>query len=189
MDFNERCRCVCTSTKSIDILPEAKEERGRKTEREREVTLLAEWQWPSCIASLKWGWGGECHFQVSPRHSPLMRDGFCSADSQGDQGNALPPLLPIPPPLRSLILQGADSSKIRKPASPPPAQPHFPIITTTTKVGRFLFTGILPVFVTHISSFTSLLIQMIPTYILTLAQTTAPTSLFLSEGRTLMLFS
>lgn len=100
-----------------------------------------------------------------------------------------PPPHSSPPPLRSLILQGADSSKIRKPASPPPAQPHFPIITTTTKVGRFLFTGILPVFVTHISSFTSLLIQMIPTYILTLAQTTAPTSLFLSEGRTLMLFS
>lgn len=29
------------------------------TEREREVTLLAEWQWPSCIASLKWREGGE----------------------------------------------------------------------------------------------------------------------------------
>lgn len=98
MDFNEGCRCcmyICQKHYGIDILPQAKEERGRETEREREVTLLAEWQWPSCIASPKWrgggGWReGECHFQVSPRHSPLMRDGFCSTDSQGDQGKALP---------------------------------------------------------------------------------------------------
>lgn len=179
MDFNERCRCVCTSTKSIDILPEAKEERGRKTEREREVTLLAEWQWPSCIASLKWGWGGECHFQVSPRHSPLMRDGFCSTDSQGDQGNALPSSSSFFPstsqisnPPRSWQLED------RKPASPPPAQPHFPIITTTTKVGRFLFTGLLPVVTTHILSFTSLLIQTVAAHVLTLARIAASTSLF-----------
>lgn len=36
-------------------------QRKTATEREREVTLLAEWQWPSCIASLKWrevGGGG-----------------------------------------------------------------------------------------------------------------------------------
>lgn len=52
---------ICQTHYAIDILPEAKEERGRETERKREVTLLAEWQWPSCIASLKWregGWGG-----------------------------------------------------------------------------------------------------------------------------------
>lgn len=64
MDFIEGCRCcmyICQTHYAIDILPEAKEERGRETERKREVTLLAEWQWPSCIASLKWregGWGG-----------------------------------------------------------------------------------------------------------------------------------
>lgn len=45
---------TCQKRYSIDILPQAKEERGREPEREREVTLLAEWQWPSCIASLKW---------------------------------------------------------------------------------------------------------------------------------------
>lgn len=39
---------MCQKHYGIDILPQAKEERGR------EVTLLAEWQWPSCIASLKW---------------------------------------------------------------------------------------------------------------------------------------
>lgn len=49
---------ICQKHYSIDILPQAKEERGRETEREREVTLLAEWQWPSCIASLKWVGGG-----------------------------------------------------------------------------------------------------------------------------------
>lgn len=48
---------ICQKHYAIDILPEAKEKRGRATEREREVTLLAEWQWPSCIASLKWRWG------------------------------------------------------------------------------------------------------------------------------------
>lgn len=36
---------------AIDILPEAKKEG-------REVTPAAEWQWPSCIASLKWREGG-----------------------------------------------------------------------------------------------------------------------------------
>lgn len=106
MDFSEGCRCcmyICQKRRGIDILPQAREERERvgRVERQRggrEVTLLAEWQWPSCIASLKWREGGggreggeaECHFQVSPRHSPLMRDGFCSTDSQGDQGRALP---------------------------------------------------------------------------------------------------
>ncbi|XP_044201718.1 retinoic acid receptor RXR-beta-like [Thunnus albacares] len=49
------------------------------------------------------------------------------------EGPSPPPPHSSPPPLRSPILQGADSSKIRKPASPPPAQPHFPVITTTTK--------------------------------------------------------
>ncbi|KAM7393777.1 hypothetical protein PAMP_020626 [Pampus punctatissimus] len=47
------------------------------------------------------------------------------------EGPSPPPPHSSPPPLRSPILQGADSSKIRKPASPPPAQPHFPVITTT----------------------------------------------------------
>lgn len=46
---------ICQQHYGIDILPQAKKERGRETEKgEREVTLLAEWQWPSCIASLKW---------------------------------------------------------------------------------------------------------------------------------------
>lgn len=58
MDFIEGCRCcmyICQQHYGIDILPQAKKERGRETEKEeREVTLLAEWQWPSCIASLKW---------------------------------------------------------------------------------------------------------------------------------------
>lgn len=45
---------ICQKLRGIDILPQAKEER----EWEREVTLLAEWQWPSCIASLKWRDGG-----------------------------------------------------------------------------------------------------------------------------------
>lgn len=51
---------ICQKHYGIDILPQAKEERERETEGEREVTLLAEWQWPSCIASLKWreGVGG-----------------------------------------------------------------------------------------------------------------------------------
>lgn len=49
---------ICQKHCGIDILPQAKEERGRETARGREVTLLAEWQWPSCIASLKWRDGG-----------------------------------------------------------------------------------------------------------------------------------
>lgn len=53
---------ICQNRCSIDILPQAKEERGLETEGERGVTLQAEWQWPSCIASLKrregGGWGG-----------------------------------------------------------------------------------------------------------------------------------
>lgn len=50
---------TCQKCDDIEILPQAKREgreEGRKeTERKREVTLRAEWQWPSCIASLKWG--------------------------------------------------------------------------------------------------------------------------------------
>lgn len=46
-----------------------------------------------------------------------------------------PPRLLLIPPLRSPILPGADSSEIGEPVPPPPAQPNFPIITTTTKVG------------------------------------------------------
>lgn len=53
---------ICQKRRGIDILPQAREERERVGEREtargREVTLLAEWQWPSCIASLKWREGG-----------------------------------------------------------------------------------------------------------------------------------
>lgn len=53
-----------------------------------------------------------------------------------------PPRLLLIPLLRSPILQGADSSEIGEPASPPPAQPHFPVITTTTKVARNRFTPV-----------------------------------------------
>lgn len=45
---------VCISAKSTTALIFSPRQRKRETEREREVTLLAEWQWPSCIASLKW---------------------------------------------------------------------------------------------------------------------------------------
>lgn len=34
--------------------PRQRKREGERQRREREVTLLAEWQWPSCIASLKW---------------------------------------------------------------------------------------------------------------------------------------
>ncbi|MED6286771.1 hypothetical protein AMECASPLE_010664 [Ameca splendens] len=84
--------------------------------------------------SKMWGGSGrvgECHFQVSSQHSSLMRDGFCSTDSQGDQekGPSPPPLHPSPPPLRSPILQGADSSSISFHLHSP--VPPIIIITTT----------------------------------------------------------
>lgn len=83
--------CISAKSTMALIFSLRQSKREGKRQREREVTLLPEWQWPSCIASLKWGWGGgECHFQVSPQHSSLMRDGFCSTDSQGDQERALP---------------------------------------------------------------------------------------------------
>lgn len=95
-------------------------------ERRREVTLLPEWQWPSCIASLKRGWelGGvaECHFQVSSQHSSLMRDGFCSTDSQGDQEKG-----PSPPPLHPSTSQISDPPRSWQPKHLfPPAQPRSP---------------------------------------------------------------
>ncbi|KAK2919345.1 hypothetical protein Q8A73_003716 [Channa argus] len=57
------------------------------------------------------------------------------------EGPSPPPSYFSPPPLKSPILQGADSSKIRKPASPPPAQPHFPIITTTKNKALLMTMG------------------------------------------------
>lgn len=68
------------------------------------------------------GWEAECHFQVSPRHFPLMRDGFCSADSRGDRGSP-PPHTPRRPPLRSDLQSSEELTAPR--SSPPPAQPHF----------------------------------------------------------------
>ncbi|KAJ4944659.1 hypothetical protein JOQ06_013202, partial [Pogonophryne albipinna] len=84
--------------------------RGKGREKEREVTLLAEWQWPQ---------------PRGPRKSP--------------------PRLRLIHPLHPSDLQSSKeltARKIREPASPPPAQPHFPIITTTTKVGLWL--GFMP---------------------------------------------
>lgn len=100
-----------------------------------------------------------------------------------------PPRLLLIPPLRSPILQGADSSKIREPASPPPAQPHFPIITTTTKVGGFLFTVLSsqhthPPYITLNQNEPQLCILTVLAHI-----SASCLTLFLSEGRTLMLFA
>lgn len=49
---------ICQTTAALIFSPRQKKREAWR-QREREVTLLAEWQWPSCIASLKRGGGGE----------------------------------------------------------------------------------------------------------------------------------
>lgn len=148
---------ICQKYYSIDILPQAKEERERHREGERGDP--AGWVAVAVMHSISKMEGGGLEggwmslSSVSSALSLNERWVLLHRQPRGPRKGS-PRLLLIPSLLllRSPILQGADSSKIRKPASPPPAQPHFPIITTTTKVGGFLFTNTVPVFTTCTSS-------------------------------------
>lgn len=68
-----------------------------------------------------WVWEAECHFQVSPRHFPLMRDGFCRGDQESPPH---PPCLLFSPQHCCSDFQSSEELTALR-WSPPPAQPHF----------------------------------------------------------------
>lgn len=161
--------CISAKSTMALIFSLRQSKREGKRQREREVTLLHEWQWPSCIASLKWGWGGgECHFQVSPQHSSLMRDGFCSTDSQGDQERALPAsssslssTSQISNPLRSWQLGD------RRACVSSTCTTSFPNHNNNNKGREVSASWHSPVLVMRTSPYTSVLMKRSHTYVLT----------------------